>query len=147
LVLVSTIPATMNATGFCWQHGRFLSESEVVRAFADDAARNLKMSPQAWQTILRVKTGDSNLIVTKVTDYRNGEELLLYNPTCCSVGKYSNGVADPLPNPRLWLKISGHAFQVVTSIIYFDERQVEHRFPLANHVWVDACGRIKRFRD
>lgn len=54
LALILALPGAMNTAGFCWQDGRFLSDAELIAAFANDKAELYRGAQ--WEAILRGRT-------------------------------------------------------------------------------------------
>jgi hypothetical protein len=146
LALGLTIPASLNATGFCWKERRYLSDEQLIHAFADNKAKNLRLPSSRLEAIIASNTDEANPTVSAVVEYKSGDDFLAANPNFCIVGRDVEGVNEPLLNPGWRPRLWGYAHNIVTStfsIMYFDDSGTEKRFSTKTNDWVDACGRIK----
>ncbi|AFY73925.1 hypothetical protein Syn7502_01892 [Synechococcus sp. PCC 7502] len=93
VIVLICIPLAFNYSGFCFEKGRYLTNTEKFRAVFEEVNQYGKPSMffsegnDDGKLISMLPFGNNRkLIEVKYISYKNFEEFLRLNPNCCDVG-------------------------------------------------------------
>ncbi len=134
-LILFSIYASLNYSGFCFDEMRYLSDEEKIRTVFE--MRN-------QQDTIYVKTEDRGWQRYEQVKYESFEQFMKMNPNCCALDP---GGPYELPPPDFIDRITGYNSGEVMArkytLYYLDEndRQIPKKYNTLS--FISNCGRIK----